>query len=249
MSIAAPLLFEKASPDHSTVECRVYQRHACELPTSCQPASVQEMRETRWSATICDISQGGLGLHLERRYEKGAALAVELPGDADHPPSVVFVRVVHVKRDDDGMWRLGCKFISELSDDDVHRLLNVEPHEVDPEQPIDSQKPIPSAAPQNHGANQRKTVYANVRVEIEDRSGATFRMTIKQLHVGNNQAVTPGQQLKIVGGISQGKSWVFQIEVDHLEQVENQWKLRGFLVQPTAVAELVQFIKLSKKPG
>jgi hypothetical protein len=193
---------------------------------------MQEMRETRWSATICDISQGGLGLYLQRRYEKGAALAVELPGDADHPPSVVFVRVIHVKRGDEGLWRLGCKFISELSDDDLNRVLS--PEALEP--PI-AEKPAPKSD---------KVSYANVRVAIEDRSGATFRLTIKQLNVANSQCVSAGQQLRIVGGISHGKSWSFQIEVDHLMQVDKQWHLRGFLVQPAAVSELVQFIKMKK---
>jgi len=240
MSIVAPLLFENPIPTQAAVECRVYQRHACELPTSCQPASVQEMREKSWSATICDISQGGVGLFLERRYEKGSALAVELPGDADHQASVVFVRVVFVKRCDNGMWRLGCKFISEISDDDVRRLLGAEP-DIAVVAP-----PLEDAGQPAVIAQAGKLSYANVRVEIEDRSGASFRLMIKQLNVGNSDSVALGQQLRIVGGVSQGKSWSFQIEVEQMVQVEGSWKLRGFLVQPTSVADLKHFIKQSK---
>ena len=88
----------------SNVACINSTYYGTDLGTNQRPC---EMRETRWSATICDISQGGLGLYLQRRYEKGAALAVELPGDADHPASVVFVRVIHVKRGEEGLWRLG----------------------------------------------------------------------------------------------------------------------------------------------
>jgi hypothetical protein len=177
------------------------------------------MREKRWSATICDLSQGGLALHLQRRYEKGAALAVELPGDGAREPSMVFVKVVHVKRLADGGWKLGCRFISELSDDDVHRLVAPAP------------EPIPA-----------KTSYANVRVTVEDFSGASFQLTIKQLNIAKSHRVITGEQLRIAGG--QNK-WSFQLEVDYLKSQGDHWTLHGFLVQPTTVAELRHGIKHS----
>lgn len=228
MSIAASMLLEKTVQDKGTAECRVYQRHACELPTSCQPASVAEMRETRWAATICDISQGGVGLHLKRRYEKGSALAVELPGSAGYQSSVVFVRVVHVKRNTDGTWRLGCTFISELSDDDVFRLLSAE-QELATEQPVES-------------AEKDKTNYTNVRVEVEDRGGASFKLMFKQLNVGANNSIVPGQQLRLAGG-----SWSFRIEVNSLKQLGDRWNLHGILMEPNAVSDLVHVITNSRK--
>ena len=113
----------EASTDGPAVDCRVYERKACALPTTCQPASVSEMNELRWSASICDISQGGLLVHLPRRFEKGTGLAIELPGDGTRESSVVFVKVVYVKAKEAGVWALGCKFVSELSEDELQRLL------------------------------------------------------------------------------------------------------------------------------
>jgi hypothetical protein len=98
------------------------------LPTTCQPASVSEANEMRWNATICDISQGGARLRLERRFEKGTGLAVELPGDLHRESAIVFVKVVHLRREDDGAWSLGCKFVSELSEDELQRLLTSTHH-------------------------------------------------------------------------------------------------------------------------
>ena len=104
------------------MECRVYERQICEIPTTCHPASL-EGNEVRWQGTICDISQGGVRITLVRRFEKGTGLALELPGDGQREPTVVFVRVVHIRQLDDGRWALGCKFVSDLSDEEVKRLV------------------------------------------------------------------------------------------------------------------------------
>ena len=80
------------------------------------------MKEAGWDACVCDISQGGIRMRLQRRFERGTGLAVELPGDGQRESSVVFVKVVHLRKAENGMWDLGCKFVSELSDDEVRRL-------------------------------------------------------------------------------------------------------------------------------
>jgi hypothetical protein len=126
MSIQATA--DHAAPGPQRPNCRVHERLACALPTTCQPASVSDANEVRWSATICDISQGGARLRLERRFEKGTGLAVELPGDLERESAIVFVRVVHLRREDDGAWILGCKFVSELGEDELQRLLTSTHH-------------------------------------------------------------------------------------------------------------------------
>jgi hypothetical protein len=105
----------------------VFERKPCALPATCQPASVSEMKETRWPASISDISVGGVLIVLPRRFEKGTGLALELPGDAERESAIVFVKVVHLKRQD-AAWALGCKFVSPLSDDELQRLLTSTNH-------------------------------------------------------------------------------------------------------------------------
>jgi hypothetical protein len=113
------------------------------LPASCQPASVAEMKEARWPASICDISQGGVLIVLPRRFEKGTALALELPGDAERGSSIVFVKVVHLKQRA-GAWALGCKFVSPLSEDELQRLLTATEHVLSSakEQVEDEEEPV-----------------------------------------------------------------------------------------------------------
>lgn len=114
---------EPILPNPPKPNCRIHERQSCALPTTCQPASVSESHEMRWNATICDISQGGARLLVPRRFEKGTGLAVELPGDLERESAVVFVKVVHLHRDESGQWILGCKFVSELGEDEMQRLL------------------------------------------------------------------------------------------------------------------------------
>ncbi len=116
------MLALKPAPGDPAIDCRVFERQVCELPTVCHPASLQEMAEHRWQGVITDISRGGICLRLVRRFEKGAALAVEIPGDGVREPYVVFVKVMNVTRDED-RWILGCKFVSEMGDDEMQRLL------------------------------------------------------------------------------------------------------------------------------
>ena len=117
-----------ASPlREASLECRVFERQPCEVPTVCQPASIAEMAEHRWQGVIIDISRGGVRMRLVRRFEKNSALAVEIPGDDVREPYIVFVKVMHVGSDD-GQWVLGCKFLSEMSEDETQRLLTATRH-------------------------------------------------------------------------------------------------------------------------
>src|SRR5262245_64007711 len=64
-------------------ECRVFERQACEVTTACRPAAAFNSKEAVWSATIRDVSAGGVRLVLRRRFETGTGLAIELPGNDD----------------------------------------------------------------------------------------------------------------------------------------------------------------------
>ncbi len=124
--IALNFATASSSPALST-DCRVFERQPCDVPTVCQPASIQVRAEHRWQGVIVNISRGGIRLRLVRRFEKNAVLAVEIPGDGVREPYTVFVKVMNV-RSENGQWTLGCKFISEMSEDETHRLLTATQH-------------------------------------------------------------------------------------------------------------------------
>ena len=112
------------SSDRSGVECRVYERHTCELRGHCQPtASRGESSEPRWSAIIIDISRGGIRLRLRRRFERGAILAFEVKGVNATQSCTVVAKVIHVRGLGEGMWTMGCKFFNQLTDEELDGLL------------------------------------------------------------------------------------------------------------------------------
>src|SRR5262249_27358321 len=64
-------------------KCRLFEPQACEVPPACRPAAAFNSKEAVWSATIRDVSAGGVRLVLRRRFETGTGLAIELPGNDD----------------------------------------------------------------------------------------------------------------------------------------------------------------------
>lgn len=76
----------------------------------------------RWSAQVRDISADGLGLVLDRHFDPGTILEVEI-GSADGSLAyTVVARVSHSKRLDNGQWLAGCSFVGRVSDEELRDL-------------------------------------------------------------------------------------------------------------------------------
>jgi hypothetical protein len=125
MPALAPVVATLTTRSGSLVECRVWQRHACGLEASCQPIAARNDRDVHWQATLRDLSVKGVGLVVNRRFEKGAGLAITIPETATRPADTLLVRVVHVKALDKGQWLLGCSLVSELGEDELETLLGM----------------------------------------------------------------------------------------------------------------------------
>ncbi|MFQ3591931.1 MAG: PilZ domain-containing protein [Gemmataceae bacterium] len=97
-------------------------RFDCAVPTTCQPPS--SWAKDPWHAVIRNISASGMCLTLQRRFEPGSGLAIELPAD-DGSHSTVLARVAHVQAYEGGGWILGVKLISELSEEEIAQVLNL----------------------------------------------------------------------------------------------------------------------------
>lgn len=103
---------------------RAWVRHPCHVPTSVQ--SVGPNGRGEWSATVRNISLGGMNLVVDRWFESGTLLKVELQTDLENAPRALWVRVIHVTAQPDGTWSLGCAFTRELSEESL-RAFQVEP--------------------------------------------------------------------------------------------------------------------------
>jgi hypothetical protein len=230
-------------PKWPATDCRVYERKSCSLPTTCQPASALEMKEMRWAGTICDISQGGVRLLLSRRFEKGTGLAIELPGDSEHEPAVVFVKVIHIHREENGAWSMGCKFVSDLSEDEVDRLLTATSHVLGSSKPperrqepedletstlddIETPAPIPE-------------FLSNVSLRVETRSGSHVDCVINRLHVGTSWPLSAGKLLSVHGKADDGAPWSLRIQIAHCRQDAEGWQIDGRLITAAEARNLL----------
>jgi hypothetical protein len=106
-------------------ERRVYVRHACNLNGSCQPFSAgsADEAEIAWPAETRDLARGGIGLSVCRRFEPGTVLSIEVRPPGTGSAHFLMARVVRVLAEDKGSWRLGCQFITPLSEDDLQTLM------------------------------------------------------------------------------------------------------------------------------
>jgi serine/threonine protein kinase len=103
------------------VERRAMVRYNSKAEASCWP--VVEPSKSAWKARVQDISSSGLSLRLNRRYEPGALLAVELQPQGRQDSSFFLIRVERVKQQSAKVWTIGCSFERLLLDFEVHSWL------------------------------------------------------------------------------------------------------------------------------
>ena len=90
-------------------------RHNCAVPSTCHTLPPSE----GGMGTIQDVSESGVGLVVDRRFERGTLLGLELPGTGEY----LLASVVRSTRRPDGRWLLGCRFrTDQLNADQVARL-------------------------------------------------------------------------------------------------------------------------------
>jgi hypothetical protein len=109
-------------PSQAPLERRASVRYPCDLDTSCQP--IASARGMQWTGKVQNISRGGLSLVLGRRFELGTLLAIEVQGKDGHSSArTLLARIVHIALQGPNTWVMGCKFSSELSDEELKVLL------------------------------------------------------------------------------------------------------------------------------
>ncbi len=206
----------------ATTECRVYERHSCEVPTSCKPAAAGEMK---WDGVIADVSRSGLRLRLRRRFEPRAGLAIELPGRDGEETDTVYVKVVHVRNDGDGYYSLGCRLVSELSDEELDRLLNLNrPAEAEDDE-----------APEILLVDEpQRTVVPEVQLWVAAGRGRSVRCRVKRLHVGGAWPFAAGQALHLRGVAADGSRLEHTFRVVHCREHEGAWAVHVEPADPTA---------------
>jgi serine/threonine protein kinase len=100
------------------------RRGAARYPTGLG-ASCQRVQGSagQWQAEIQDISLTGLRMALERRFETGTILTVEILDDEGNGISSSLARVQWVREAAQKKWSIGCAFHRPLSEDALDTLL------------------------------------------------------------------------------------------------------------------------------
>jgi len=105
-------------------ERRTRVRYTAALEVSCRRTG--EVDGQAWPGRVVNISTGGVGLLLRRRFQTDTLLDVELTGYAGSNPRVLQVRVLHstaFKDEGTSAWLMGCSFATDLPAAELWTLL------------------------------------------------------------------------------------------------------------------------------
>jgi PilZ domain len=108
-------------------ERRAGVRYECALPTACivndslHPDATEW--QSQWDAQVFDLSVGGIGLVVARRFEPGSVLTLDLASGDGRVKRTRQVQVVRVAPADRGRWFIGGVLTEKLSREELRLLL------------------------------------------------------------------------------------------------------------------------------
>jgi hypothetical protein len=113
-----PSAFAPAESDERTPndERRAVVRYRTALAVPLHPVGKPPTKEAR----VRDVSIFGIGLHLDETVELSTLLEIELRTPRQALVRTVFARVVHVESITAGGWIVGCAFVGELPEKEMH---------------------------------------------------------------------------------------------------------------------------------
>jgi len=98
---------------------RLWVRYPADVLANVQSAA-GPIVENRVSAQVRDISRGGAHLLVDRAFEEGQMISLELPKGNKDESHIVLACVVRANIEESGQYALGCVFSRELSEEDLY---------------------------------------------------------------------------------------------------------------------------------
>jgi hypothetical protein len=235
MTALAGLQNASVRPSPGEAECRGWERYVCGLQTSCQPIAARADRDYLWPATVRDISAGGVSLVVPRRFEPGAGLVIEIPAGDSTPADSLLARVVNATRLPQGQWLLGCSFPSELSDDELRRLLRLaESAKARQERGDVPAAPAPHAGRPGVDASKGFLV-PGVTLETTTAGGVVLRIRVRAFRLTGAWPLAAGTTLQICLGRTGPQRTVTKLVVRSCQQHDAEWTIRyTFAETPSA---------------
>jgi hypothetical protein len=184
----------------------------------------------KWAATIHDISVCGIGMILQRRYEPGTGLTIELPDSESDTTYTVLARVVHVKKQRDGRWHLGCNFVSELSEEEVETLIQVARARSTPLDPLDEEEEFASS--ETSKVRAKKFVIFGVELHITSKDGKEkVDRYVRKLLIPPTWPLPAGKVLTLPIRQQNGPVARLKSRIDACYQVSDCWHVECTLLE------------------
>lgn len=120
MEQQSSLSFSGSAAVSATIDRRLWVRRVCLMAATGR--SLIPMNQIHWVGPAMDISPGGICLLLNRPFEVGTKLEIELPGGL-----LLQASVVHATAHSDGCWKIGCAFAQPLGQEEMGLLLSEGP--------------------------------------------------------------------------------------------------------------------------
>src|SRR5437868_6293084 len=105
----------------SDAERRAWVRYPCHLDIVYWKSTGSATEACR-SARVLDISAGGVCMLLNRPFEPGTVLTLQLENAEQGCTRTLLVHVVHVRPYSHSEWMVGCAFDSKVSEEDARAL-------------------------------------------------------------------------------------------------------------------------------
>jgi hypothetical protein len=194
------------------------------VEATCQPVAARNDHDIHWPAMLRDVSSTGIGLVLGRRFEPGAALAIELPETPTRLGATLLARVIHAKPLPGGRWLLGCSLVGELGPDDLERLLGLGEA---------TAAPPPAQAPTLPPAR----VLASVVFHWQASGTGAKPFQARRLFLTGNWPLAPGTILRVRRGNTPADGAWLRVQVQACTWDKGQWQVTGLVTgwPPTGV--------------
>lgn len=114
---------ESTSPQPNGKDRRAWVRYHSK-PETPFFAITGEEEIISWRAKVRDVSRGGISLVVNNEFGEGAIVEIELPSPEADVSRLMLARVVRSETYEGIQYILGCAFLEQLSEDDVHALLS-----------------------------------------------------------------------------------------------------------------------------
>jgi len=106
---------------------RAWVRHALGIASSggVDPAVHTGGELEYWPLVVRDVSVGGVGLLLARRFEPGTELFIEYGDNSDKQSRKLPARVIRVQPEINGHWIHGCKFLKPVTERELAEMVSL----------------------------------------------------------------------------------------------------------------------------